>query len=121
MAELLPQSPCHFALKSSASVSQALWHSYLSHVIAPATKADQYYPHPLGSHYADTLIYMQTNLCTLHLRHHHRLANVPCAWGWRLYGINPAVQNYSLVTNTRHSSIRSSPVGSPFYIEKYKD
>ena len=39
---LPPQCPCHFSLQPSARVSKTLQPSYLSHMTAAATSADQY-------------------------------------------------------------------------------
>jgi hypothetical protein len=52
---LRPQSPCHVAWPPSARGSQTLQPSYLSHVIAAATSADEYW-HPHHSDCRKTLI-----------------------------------------------------------------
>ena len=57
--KLRPQSPCHSARQPPASVSHNLQPSYLSHMTAAATYADQYW-HIHRSDCTDTLIYVHT-------------------------------------------------------------
>ena len=64
IARLRSQSPRHFAWQHSARVSLTLRSSYLSHVTAAATLADQYW-HLRRSDYRNTLIYAHTISRTL--------------------------------------------------------
>jgi hypothetical protein len=64
ITELHAQSPRHFAWQRSARVSQTLQSSYLSHMIAATTSADEYW-HLHRSEYRNTLIYAHTTSRTL--------------------------------------------------------
>jgi len=56
IAGLHPQRPCHFARQVSARVSQNMWPSYLSHMIAAADE----YRHLHRSDCRNRLIYVHT-------------------------------------------------------------
>ena len=83
-AGLHPQRSRHFAWQPSARVSQYLQPFYLSHMIAAAASADQYwYLH--RSDCRNTLIYTHTISRSL------PTCDFTCTWGWRLCGINLAM------------------------------
>ena len=54
---LHPQSPCHFTQQVSVWVSQNIWSSYLSHMIAATIQADKYW-HLHHSDRRNTLTYV---------------------------------------------------------------
>jgi hypothetical protein len=94
IAGINPKSPRHFTWQPSARVSQALRVSYPSHMISAPT-----YLHRWLQEHADLP-------CAYEFAHspdlwrHPRLANVTCAWSWRLCGITPAIHTTSLASTT---------------------
>jgi len=90
---LHPQSARHSAWQPSARVSQTFRPSYLSHPIVATTYVDN-----TGTSIAQTA--WHTDLRALDFAHYHdswyrsRLANVACAWSWRVCEINPTILTY---------------------------
>jgi hypothetical protein len=104
---LHPQRPRYFAWKPSARVSQILLPSCLSHDCSCCVSRPILAPPPLW----------QQKHTRAHdfahspdLWHQPRLANVTCAWGWGLRGINSVYtfcyalpQNEATYENSQHS------------------
>jgi hypothetical protein len=100
----ISQAVSSFAWQPSLRVSQALRSSHLSHVIAAATSAGQYWLlHRSGGR--NTLISAHTTARTFPTWHQPRLANITYAWSWTLCGITPAIQFWH-ISDSKYASIR---------------
>jgi hypothetical protein len=105
VAGLHPQSPRQFAWQPLVQVSQTLRVSNLSHMTAATTQADK--PWHLHRSYCT-----HTDLRALPgVGDQPRLADVICAWSWRLCGINAAIAVYDT---------SGGPIGSIFKGEQSK-
>ena len=94
---LYPQRPHHFSWQPSVRVSQNLWPSYLSHVTAAATWADEYW-HLHHPDCRNTMKYIRAHdlAHSPDLWHRPRLLNNTCAWSRGLYGIAPVLQDLEI-------------------------
>jgi hypothetical protein len=102
-AGLHPQNPRHTAWQPSARVSQTSCpSSHLSHVIVATTWVDEYW-------HLHRWLHKYTDLRALHFAHYPdlwyrpRLADVACAWSWRVYELNPTILTYNPLQTSNHS------------------
>ena len=95
---LHPQSTHQSVWQLSARASQTGRYSYPSYMIAAATSVDDTStPHQSDSRNTPTYAHT-TSRTKPDLWRQPSLANVTCAWGWRLCGINPATAFSYLTT-----------------------
>ena len=97
-----------FCMTTYTARPQILRPSYLSHMIAVITYADEYW-HLQRTDCRNTLTYAHSP----DLWHQSRLANVTCAWSCRLCGINPDITTASFHIVSYYSY--NAPATIPHY------